>query len=289
LLINPSAGHGRVNVVIQAASRHFKEPQWRLLVKVLTSPEEAYVLTRDAVRRGYYAVVVAGGDGTINEVARALSGKKTALGIIPVGTGNGFARDLGIPLDPEKACANLLKSTIHKIDLGSLNEERVFVSICGAGFDAWAARRANEMRWINRVSGFMRYLVSGITTTFEFKPQQLRVRVDAESYEGPCLLVTVANGEQYGFGATIAPGAILTDGKLDVVILPPVNPVTLVRNVIRLYTKKPFLGGRRMIGKKISIQSMNGAEPPLHVDGETTGLGPAKIHVLPRALSVLLP
>lgn len=256
---------------------------------VLSGPEEAYVLALQAARKNRYAVIVAGGDGTINEVARALAGRKTALGIIAVGTGNGFARDLGIPLNPEKACIVIAAGKISRVDLGSLNDERVFVSICGAGFDAWAARRANQLRWINRFSGFLRYLVSGMLTSIEFKAPKIRVTVDSKSYEGPCLLVTVANGEQYGFGATIAPGASLNDGKLDVIILPPLNVISLLRNVLRLYTKKPLIGAHRLIGKKIHIEGLEGAEIPLHVDGEAVGLGPANVRIRPRALNVIIP
>jgi len=289
LLINPSAGHGRVNAVISAATHQFREPEWKLLVHVLSGPEEAYVLTQDAVRKKRFAVIVAGGDGTINEVARALSRKKTALGIIAVGTGNGFARDLGIPLNPVKACAVIAATKMAQVDLGSLNDERVFVSICGAGFDAWAARRANQLRWINKFSGFMRYLVSGVLASLEFKAPVVKVSVDGKTHEGPCLLVTVANGEQYGFGATIAPGASLSDGKLDILLLPPLNVISLLRNAIHLYSKKPLLGATRLIGKKIRIESVDKTDLPLHIDGETVGLGPANIRILPRALKVIIP
>lgn len=264
-------------------------PKRKLLVKILTGPKQAYILARESVRKGCYAVLVAGGDGTINQVARALAGSKTVLGIIPAGTGNGFARGLGIPLNFEKACLIAGAGKISKIDLGTLGRERVFVSICGAGFDAWAARRANQMRWINRFSGFLRYLVSGILAGLEFKPQTLRVTVDSRIFEGPCLLVTVANGKQYGFGATIAPDASLNDGKLDIVLMPPANIMTMLRNSIRLYTKKPLISVTHLQGKKIKIQGIGGNEAPLHIDGESAGMSPVQISVKPGALSVLIP
>lgn len=277
-----------MRAVLDAAARHFKEPDWKLESRVLANAEEGYQLALGATQKRLYAVFVAGGDGTINEIARALAGTKTSLGIIPVGTGNGFARDLMIPLNADKACERLLRSVVTKVDIGSLNDERVFVSICGAGFDAWAARRANAMRWINQISGFLRYLVSGLVTVLEFRPPHLRIVVDKETYEGPCLLVTVANGEQFGFGATIAPGANLFDGKLDVVILPPVNPISLIRNALRLFSKKPMIGATRMSGKKIHIEGSNGREAPLHVDGESVGMSPARIEVRAKGLQVLL-
>src|SRR5688572_27862710 len=108
LLINPSSGGRRVNNVLESAGRHFQGPDWRLLAQVLRGPEEAYVLARASAEAGRWAVLVAGGDGTINEVARGLLGSKTRLGVLPAGTGNGFARALGLPMGMEEACKALL-------------------------------------------------------------------------------------------------------------------------------------------------------------------------------------
>jgi diacylglycerol kinase (ATP) len=287
LLVNPNAGRGQTNKIIASASRHFKEPQWKLLVKILTGPEEAYVLAKDAARKSYGAVLVAGGDGTINEVARALVGKKTPLGVIPAGTGNGFARGLKIPLNIDKACAILSLGKLGKVDVGTLNGEKVFVSICGTGYDAWAARRANSLRWINRLSGFMRYLVSGVLTAFEFKPARLRVTVGKETLEGHFLLVCVANGEQFGFGATIAPGALLHDGILDVVLVPPMSIWHLAVNGTRMMQGKALHKARRFSGTKIQIEALDGGEVPMHVDGEFAGSAPADILLRHKSLNVL--
>jgi diacylglycerol kinase (ATP) len=289
LLVNPNAGRGQTNSIIASASRHFKEPQWKLLVKILTGPEEAYILAREAARKKYHAVLVAGGDGTINEVARALIGKKTALGVVPAGTGNGFARGLKIPLNIEKACAALAQGPIGKVDVGTLNGEKVFVSICGTGYDAWAARKANSLRWINRFSGFLRYLVSGVMTAFEFKPARLRITVGKETVEGLYLLACVANGEQFGFGATIAPGALLHDGLLDIVLVPPMSLWHLALNGTRMMRAKPLYRTHRLSGSKITITSLDGSETPMHVDGEFAGHCPAVIVLRPKSLNVLLP
>src|SRR5687767_4722106 len=89
LLVNPKSGGRKVNRILAAASRHFPAPAWRLLAHVLTGPEEAYLQARKSARAGHWAVLVAGGDGTINEAARALVGSRTRLGVIPGGTGNG--------------------------------------------------------------------------------------------------------------------------------------------------------------------------------------------------------
>lgn len=289
LLVNPNAGRRQANTIIASASRHFNEPGWRLLVKVLTGPEEAYVLAAKAARSGKTAVLVAGGDGTINEVARALAGRKTALGVIPAGTGNGFARGLNIPLNIGKACAALSRGRIARVDVGTLNGEKIFVSICGTGYDAWAARKANSLRWVNRLSGFLRYAVSGFMTAFLFTPPELRVSVGKQRFEGPCLLACVANGEQFGFGAYIAPGARLDDGILDVVLLPSMSLLDIARNGIRMFRKKPLLHARRFSGKKVIIESLDGKPAPMHVDGEYAGNGPAVIGIRRNALNVLVP
>ena len=260
-----------------------------MITRVLSTAEEAYLLSRDWAKKKHRVVLVAGGDGTINEVARALVGSSTALGVIPAGTGNGFARGLKISLDLEAACAALTKGKTARVDVGILKGGKVFVSICGTGYDAWAARRANSLRWINRLSGFMRYAVSGFLTAFEFKPAQLRVVVDQETVEGPFLLVCVANGEQFGFGATIAPGALLHDGKLDVVLVPPMGLWSLARNGLRMFQSKPLLKSRRLSGSRISISALDGKDTPMHVDGEFAGSCPAQIKLRKRSLRVLVP
>jgi diacylglycerol kinase (ATP) len=289
LLVNPNAGQRRTRRIVAAAEKYFRAPAWRLAVTVLSGPGEAARLAAQAAQRAFYAVLVAGGDGTVNEVATALAGKKCALGVIPGGTGNGFARALKLPLRPEEACEALSRGRLRQIDLGGAGKGRAFVSTCGVGFDAWAAGRANELRWVNRVSGFLRYLSASLLSAFEFRPLNLKVTVDGLAIEGRCLLAVVSNGDQYGFGVSVAPGALLDDGWLDVVLVPPMNLAKLAFNGFRAWQGRALFGVRRLKGKSIVIESLEARELPVHLDGESAGTTPLKLRIRPKALKILLP
>lgn len=289
LLINPAAGSRRVNRVISAATLHFPAPAWKLHIKVLASPEEAYVLSRQARRRRYFAVLVSGGDGTLNEVGRALAGGQTALGIVPGGTGNGFARSMGIPLSPDKACAMLARAKPRRTDIGFLDEDRAFLNVCGFGYDAFAAGQANRLRWIGRISGLLRYISAGLIALFKFKPQRFEIKADGFRHEGPALLLCVANAEQYGFGAVIVPGALPFDGRLDGVIVPPLPVPLFLAACVQTLRGKRIKGAHYFSGKKIEIRLSAPGEAPLHLDGESAGFAPATIKVKRGALRVLLP
>ena len=113
--------------------------------------------------------------------------------------------------------------------------------------------------------------------------------MDGLAIEGPCLLAVVSNGDQYGFGVTVAPGALLDDGWLDVVLVPPMNLFKLALNGIRAWQGKPLLGARRLKGKNISIESLEARELPVHLDGESAGNTPLKLRIRPKALRILTP
>jgi YegS/Rv2252/BmrU family lipid kinase len=288
LLVNPSAGGRKSKRAIAAARRFFCPPKWRLLTHTLSGPKEASALALQAARKKYFAVLVAGGDGTVNEVAGALAFTKTRLGIIPSGTGNGFARALGIPLDYDKACQALERGRSFKCDLGLLSNGRFFANVCGVGIDAWIAERANRLRWMNRYSGFLRYFMAGLHSLSGFKAGQLQVRLGSRIHKAPLLLAVIANSEQYGFGTVIAPGAGLDDGLFDVVLLSPLTFLQFLKNFLRLYQRKPLLGSLRFHAKEIEISSNSGAIP-VHLDGEPAGWTPVKVSLKRRALEVLIP
>ena len=275
--------------MIEAATQYFCKPRWRLFIHVLAGPEEAYVLAAQAAARNYYAVLVAGGDGTINEVAGALALKKTLLGVIPSGTGNGFARALGIPLNFKKACRALANGTEIKCDVGFLDNKRVFVNICGVGMDAWIAHRANDLRWIGRYSGFLRYFLAGLHGVLSFRASELKVRVGKETFQETYLLAVIANSEQYGFGTVIAPGASVNDGDFDIVLISPLSLAQVFKNFFRLYQHKPLLGSTRLKGQEVEISSVQGHKVPLHLDGESAGHAPMKLKLKRKALNVLVP
>jgi YegS/Rv2252/BmrU family lipid kinase len=288
-LINPGAGQRAAAKVQALAPRHFPAQRYKLSFVELNDWRETYPLALQAAKSNAWAVVAVGGDGTINQVAAALAGTPCRLGIVAAGTGNGFGRALGIPLDAEGACRVLAAGRERRVDHVSMDKGRSFANMLGIGWDAWIAVKANRLRWMNRFSGFLRYLAAAFLCLRRILPQPVLLRMDGRKVQGRFMVVAVGNSPQYGFGCTIAPMARLDDGWLDVVLVPMLAPWTFLRNAFRLFTQKPLLGAQFFRARKVSLHSLAGYPLAIHVDGEPGGLTPATLSVRPRALKVLAP
>jgi diacylglycerol kinase (ATP) len=288
-LINPGAGQRAAAKITAIAPALFPAEHWQLDFIDLKDWREIRPLAMRAASQGAFAVVAVGGDGTVNQVAPALVGKRCCLGIIPAGTGNGLARALGIPLNAEAACRLLAAGKVKPLDFGAMDLGRGYANMLGIGWDAWIAARANRLRWLNKISGFLRYLGAAILCLPRLGTQGLRLDLDGVKIEGRFLVVAVANSPQYGFGCTIAPDAVLDDGEFDVVCLPVIGPFAFARNLARLFTRKPLIGASFYRAQRIKLESMGPRELPIHLDGEPGGTTPATITVKRRSLRVLIP
>lgn len=245
----------------------------------------AHDLAADAARRGASAVIAWGGDGTINEVASALAFGGVPLGIVPAGSGNGLARELGIDRRPEQALAAALRSTTRAIDVGEV-DGHFFVNIAGFGLEAHVARQFNAPS--NARRGFLGY--AGITARalVNYVPMGYRITTGGETVDVRALIVTLANSAQYGNGARIAPGALLDDGLLDLVVVQERSRLGTVVNLPRLFngTVAAMPGCLMKAVREVTIET----DEPLtyHLDGEPFQ-GSTRIHakVHPSALHVL--
>ena len=288
-MINPGAGQRAAAKVKPLAPSLFPAKDWSLEFIELKNWREIRPLAARAVKQGAYGVVAVGGDGTINQVAPALVGSKTRLGLIPAGTGNGFARALAIPLDAQGACRVLARGVSKRFDYGAMDLGRGYANMLGLGWDAWIAGKANELRWLNKISGFLRYLGAAILCAGKLGTQKMRLVIDGKVVEGDFLVVAIANSPQYGFGCTIAPMAHMADGHFDVVCLPAIGPWAFLVNCVRLFSQKPLMGATFYRAKKVSVSSLAATEWPLHLDGEPGGTTPFHLTVRPKALQVLVP
>jgi diacylglycerol kinase (ATP) len=242
-------------------------------------------LARDAVARGVQAVLAWGGDGTINEVASALAFGEVPLGIIPAGSGNGLARELRIDPRPERAIAAALGATARPIDVGDM-DGRLFVNIAGIGADAQIASRFNAPG--NRRRGLLGYANITVRVLAGYVPAHYRITTADGIIEVRALLVTFANSSQFGNGARIAPGALLDDGLLDLVVLNERSALNAFLHMPRLFTG----AGERIPGCRISqvTEATVESDQPLlfHLDGELCQGGTtvhARVHR--RALKIL--
>ncbi len=291
LIVNPYSG--------PAARRLPRAARLAFATRVLQSSNLAHVraiethsasdgvdAARRAVADGVARVVVWGGDGTVNAVAAELAGSATALAIVPGGSGNGFARELGVPLRIEAALRFALEGSVRSIDLGLVNG-RPFVNVAGIGLDAAIAHRYDQTA--GRRRGLRAYVRACVAEVGVHTPTQVSIRVgDAVWFTGAAALVAVANGRQYGHRALIAPGAALDDGELDVVMVPDITRARALRHGWRLFTGTlPSVPGvRNTRGRELTVEAA--APSLLHRDGEVERvIGPLHFTVRPRALHVV--
>jgi YegS/Rv2252/BmrU family lipid kinase len=287
-IINPVSGAGadenaaadRVAAVRQAARQRGIDAQIHLTER----GGHAYDLASHAVESGAHLVIAWGGDGTINEVGRALLGTRTALGVVPAGSGNGLAAALAIPRVPDAAIAAAFDGAEWTIDAGVM-AGRPFFNIAGVGFDAHIATLFNQRKPGQR--GGVPYITIGVREGCRYAASEYRLSLDGRASSLRALLISFANGQEYGLGARIAPQALLDDGLLDATIVED-------RSVISRFLSVPYLAlamAHRARGVTVTRlhEAIVETDGPIayHVDGEP-GLTENRLEVrmVPRALTV---
>lgn len=218
-------------------------------------------LTKQAISAKAERIIVIGGDGTINEVASTLIDKNIPLGIIPMGSGNGLARHLQIPLNFNKALQKSLQGRIIEIDAVYFNEKPFFCT-AGLGFDAIVAHKFAKSE--NR--GFMNYILATLQSIIKYKSIEMN---DSDSDIPERLFsITFANANQFGNNAFISPNSNLQDGTFEVVKIQPVNYLELFNLGIRLFFKKIFSHKNVQILTKKEFNFKVKIGTPMHLDGE---------------------
>jgi YegS/Rv2252/BmrU family lipid kinase len=241
-------------------------------------------LAKAAVQRGVRLVMAWGGDGTMNEVACALAFQEVPLGLVPAGSGNGLARELGISPHAKRAIAEALAAEPRPLDLGEI-DDHLFVNLAGIGFDAYVASEFDAPS--NRRRGFGTYVGIAARALVGYVPERYAITTADGRTESRAILVTVANSAQFGNGARIAPGARVDDGLLDLVVVEERSRLRTLLNVRRLFAgtidQMPGCTIRRI--DRATIES----DRPMayHVDGEPIAGGTRlRVRVHPGALRV---
>jgi diacylglycerol kinase (ATP) len=293
LIVNPEAGPRDVRRELPAVLNYLEDRGWQTSLHWTRRPGEATDLARQATDRSLAAVFVVGGDGTINEIVNGLAQSPVALGVLPGGTGNVWARGLGLPthslrhqrplVDSVRA---LVSGAIRRIDLGRTNG-RFFLQWTGLGLDAEVNYVMEPRTRPQRRLGAVAYLTAGVTTALDMVGSQTRIWVDGERICQRAILVVISNSQRYGGLARIAPDARLDDGLLDVHMFAGTGFGAALRAVVGvisgLHVRDPshcFFQGRI-----IRVET----DTPMAVDGEPFGMTPVDCEVVPRALSVLMP
>ena len=284
LLVNPSAGAGRVRELLPAARRALEGHGIEYRVVETTGIEHGCVEARMAAAAGE-TVVVMSGDGLVGQIGGALANTGSALGVLPGGRGNDLARVLGIPFDVEGATEVLAARSVREIDVGEVNGKR-FLGIASCGFDSDANRIANEAK---RIRGQAVYLYAALRALAEWAPARFTLTLDGERTEFTGYAVAAANSRAYGGGMFIAPEAELDDGLLDVVWTAGVGKLRFLANLPKVFkgthVSKPQVTVRRAAEVRIEADR----DFAVYADGDHLANLPATVRLLPRALRVIAP
>lgn len=234
LAINPISGRGRARSQAFIARDYFAALGIRTtLLEGLSLADFREKLIDQLNHETVSGVVAFGGDGFIHEIIQHIVPREIPLGVIPCGTGNDFARSLGVNQLSMTQQMNLIaQSKIRSIDLGRV-DERWFAAILSSGFDALVNERANQMKWPR---GRMRYNIAMIEKIIQLRAHSYRIRLDGDHIDVEATLVTVANGPSYGGGMRVCPNAKLNDGLFDVMVLGRVSRTELLRVFPKVYS-----------------------------------------------------
>lgn len=285
-IINPISGAARKpDKIIELIHEIWKNASIEYEVKKTAYRGNATELSSEAVDNGTDMVVAVGGDGTINEVGRGLIGSDTKLGIIPAGSGNGFARNFNIPLNIRKSIELLTKPKFITIDVGKINDH-YFFNVAGIGLDAEISAHFERFGF----RGPLPYFMVGFREFFRYRPEPVILKLNnhAEMHFHPIVL-SIANAPQYGNGAIIAPHAKPNDGVLDFCVLSSVSAVKAIFNMQKLFNGTIDELEEMQIYQSPAAEILREKEGYIHTDGdhylESRSL---KIKVLPNQLSLAI-
>jgi YegS/Rv2252/BmrU family lipid kinase len=273
-IVNPISGTKKKGRVAKLIRELLDLRQFAPTIVMTEYAGHATQLAQHFALEGYYAVVAVGGDGTVNEVASGLVGTNTALGIVPNGSGNGFARHLDISTRINRAIEMLNTSEAINVDYGMVND-RCFFCTCGMGFDATVAVHFSQGH-TRGLTGYVQNIVSNI---FQYKPELYHIQGDGIDITKNALLVNFANANQWGYNAYVAPQASVQDGWLDLVIV-DAFPIKAAAELTFNYLSK-LIGeeGFHMDNirvKEVKLTRMS--DGPIHIDGDPIEM-PAELNI----------
>ncbi|MEV4265870.1 YegS/Rv2252/BmrU family lipid kinase [Kribbella sp. NPDC049584] len=282
LVVNPTSGRGLGARIAPVVRDRLAAAGLTVDVHATTCAEDVGRIASEVVASGADAVTLIGGDGTIHLGAQVLANSGMPFGVIPAGTGNDFARGIGVPLKDPLAAADLVVSgKTRTVDLATAKDVFITTVVAG-GFDSLVNKRANAMSW---PKGSSRYTVATLAELRTFSPLEYVVTVDGDAIETSAMLVAVGTGPTYGGGLQICAGATIDDGLLDITIIEPVSRLTLLQLFPKL-SKGTHVGHpavRTLQGRSVRIESPG---ITAYADGEPLGQLPVDIGIAPGALTV---
>jgi len=282
-IINPISGTGKQFNIDERIAQEIDSHQFETVIHFTKKKGHATELAKSLVLKNVDVVVAVGGDGTINEVAQALVYSATILGVIPTGSGNGLARHLSIPQNVSKSLRLLNTLNTKQIDSCSANDQ-FFINVSGIGYDGHISHCFAK----ERKRGLKTYvkLILSEWWTYSLKSYQICIK-GVEVFNGDAVLVSFANGTQFGNNVIVSPESIENDGEIELCILKPFNFYEIPQILFALGSRRFHLN-KRMTIIKCSSASIITKQSKTHLDGEPKDLGDKiDLVVKPKSIKII--
>ncbi len=298
IIRNPISGSPPRQFAFARAEETFLQAGWDVTVWVTERKGHARDLAEQAALEGYQCVIVAGGDGSIGQAVDGLLRsrvKDVQFGVIPMGTGNVFAREVGLPFPtspnddaPARAARIIIENEPVRVDVGQANGHS-FLCWAGAGLDAVIAEQVESQLTFKRRAPLFSYALTALKGVLSYAPATMTLRLDdGETLTGPFPLVVVSNIRLYARYFRLTPGAKIDDGLLDLLIFTDASKIRLLYDATRL-ALSPDVQTPGMIRRQVGQVSILADPPqPYHLDGDPLGQTPIDIHALHRSLLIRL-
>ncbi len=283
-IANPISGTHDKQPIIDSLPRFLSEERFAWDVAWTDHRGHAAELAEEAARQGIDVCAAIGGDGTVNEVARSLCHTNTALAIIPMGSGNGLARHIQIPMNPDGALEVLAHCDIKALDYGLINDIPFFCT-CGMGFDAFISEKFAG----SGKRGLLTYIESALKGGLSYQPETYEIELDGQTEHHKAFLIACGNASQYGNNFYIAPQASMSDGLLDVTIMEPFNMLEAPQIVMQMLNKTLDTNSRIKTFQCRSLHVHRAHPGVIHYDGDPAEAGTdIDIRLVPKGLRVVV-
>lgn len=283
-IMNPISGTVKKAGIPKLIEQYLDKDTFAYKIECTQYAGHATELANKAKSEGTDIVVAIGGDGTINEVGRALVQSDTAMGIIPCGSGNGLARHLMLPMDIKKSIEILNMCEIHALDYGLIDKHPFFCT-CGMGFDAFISMKFA----LAGKRGPVTYLENVLKEGMKYEPETYTIKSEEYTAKQRAFLVSCANASQYGNNAYIAPQASMSDGMLDVIIMDPFDILDAPQISIDMFNKTLNKNTKIKTFKTTSLEVKREKPGYIHYDGDPI-MAPAEIniHIVKKGIKIIV-
>lgn len=291
VIINPVAGKGKTVEIIpklkEKMALHINTIEYKILLSNYAG--EITAIAKHHYEQGFREFIAVGGDGTLSELINGFDlpfDKNIKIGIIPLGTGNDFVKNICDVGDVDNIIESIIQNRTRLIDIGIVNDFK-FINVCSFGIDGPIIKDTEKYKKL--LPGQLAYLFSTLKAGVTFKPKKAHVDVDGKTYDGNMILIAIANGKYFGGGMNICPDAILDDGVFDICLVKDVTKFKFMREISKVYS------GR--LGEVEEVKYISGSDIKVHVedgdyhinvDGNLVGMTPAKIKIEKKAIQVYM-